>query len=497
MRFRLLEGKNKEQTFNQYKQKLIENDPFEYGDETDAMARSTFDSLMLLDPTYNENSTTTGDFGIWILNQFIKDNLSIDGSMKEPPYAQINDVLQDFVQKKSNLKNKDINSYKTPRQLFDALSQIELTDRQKERKIRKDIKGAKKVASTDNFDIYVPETYAASCALGKGSGWCTADSRTDRYYNYYKDEFGGDYYILISKDGKWKYQLHFPSDQYSAAGTNPDINTPNEEEMIELSDIIEKWPELETTLFDLQAESKPEFILANFLAEKLNFDRELSIRLPFNLLSQTVKLHADVALWFMTDVDEVSWKPLLSALSDSENAFSQWTKASARYNKNSVLTSDDLIECTEAAFKFKLFKRIMQLKNHVNHQYLQNTNLQFSLFGSDGFLYKLKLTELAEDILNSQQGDYFVNLMEQRNWDQLEDTLEMVFPHDDEDTFRKNIIRFTKYRIIDSLTYLPSLYKAYFNYDEIIMFFIENFEDELIDTVEAKTSSNKLTMEEE
>ena len=84
---------------------------------------------MLLDPTYNENSTTTGDFGIWILNQFIKDNLSIDGSMKEPPYAQINDVLQDFVQKKSNLKNKDINSYKTPRQLFDALSQIELTDR--------------------------------------------------------------------------------------------------------------------------------------------------------------------------------------------------------------------------------------------------------------------------------------------------------------------------------------------------------------------------------
>ena len=58
------------------------------------------------------------------------------------------------------------------------LSVTEFSDRQKERQLRKNFDGAKKVGSTENFDIWVPETYEASCALGKGSGWCTADSRT-------------------------------------------------------------------------------------------------------------------------------------------------------------------------------------------------------------------------------------------------------------------------------------------------------------------------------
>ena len=57
--------------------------------------------------------------------------------------------------------------------------------------------------------FFAPETYEASCALGKGSGWCTADSRSRKYFDYYKDNYGGDYYIAISKDGKWKYQFHF------------------------------------------------------------------------------------------------------------------------------------------------------------------------------------------------------------------------------------------------------------------------------------------------
>lgn len=244
MKIKLLEGKNKEQTFNQYKQKIIDSSPFDWGDKTESFARALFDSLMMLDPTYNENSTTTGDFGIWILNQFLKDNFVVDGVMTEPPYANVYKVLQDFIEKKSNLQNKDINSYKTPKQLFDVLSQIELTDRQKERKIRKDIKDAKYIGSAGGFDIYIPETYQASCALGKGSGWCTADSRTARYYNYYKDEYGGDYYILISKDGKNKYQFHFESDQYSAAGTNEDINTPNEEVMIDINQFYQDHPEL-------------------------------------------------------------------------------------------------------------------------------------------------------------------------------------------------------------------------------------------------------------
>ena len=157
----------------------------------------------------------------------------------------VENLLNDFIEKKSNLRNKDINSYKTPNDLYQALVEVELSDRQKERKIRKDIRGAKKVGSTANFDIYVPETYEASCALGKGSGWCTADSRTREYYDEYLRQYGGRYYILISKDGKYRYQVHFESDQYSAAGTNPDIGTPNQEEMLDHDELFQQWPELD------------------------------------------------------------------------------------------------------------------------------------------------------------------------------------------------------------------------------------------------------------
>lgn len=242
MKIKLLEGKNLQQTFAQYRNKLEDSDtggPFENDDE----AYQYFISVLKQDPTYQEGFPTTGDFGIWLLNQEVKDNLS-KFRINHHFEISIEDLLNDFILKKANLQNKDINSYKTPEDLYNVLQNTQLSVRQRERQIRKDIKGAKYIGSAGGFDIYIPETYEASCALGKGSGWCTADSRTDRYYNYYKDEYGGDYYILISKDGKNKYQFHFESEQYSAAGTNEDINTPNEEVMIDINQFYQDHPEV-------------------------------------------------------------------------------------------------------------------------------------------------------------------------------------------------------------------------------------------------------------
>jgi len=134
-------------------------------------------SIIGQDPTFVEGSSTTGDYGIWLLNQELNGNANKFRVANHFQFS-LTDLLNEFIEKKANLANKDLNSYKSPDELYKILSEVQLTDRQKERKLRKDISGAKHVGSTANFDIYIPETYEASCALGKGSGWCTADSRT-------------------------------------------------------------------------------------------------------------------------------------------------------------------------------------------------------------------------------------------------------------------------------------------------------------------------------
>lgn len=66
-----------------------------------------------------------------------------------------------------------------------------------------------------DWEIWIPKTYAASCKLGQGTTWCTASTESDHYYKSYKEEYGGEYYIIINKqDPAEKYQFHFESKQF-------------------------------------------------------------------------------------------------------------------------------------------------------------------------------------------------------------------------------------------------------------------------------------------
>ena len=146
--------------------------------------------------------------------------------------------------KKRAKSKKDINQYKSLSEIDKALNNdIQLSHRQEVRKNQKarrnaDIESeASLVFSGDGFDVWVPETYAASCKLGQGASWCTASTESDYYYDYYKDTFGGDYYILINQnDPEDKYQFHFESLQFMTKkntsislkeflSTKPNLNT--------------------------------------------------------------------------------------------------------------------------------------------------------------------------------------------------------------------------------------------------------------------------------
>lgn len=196
-----------------------------------------------LDPTYKDGSNNAGNYGKWILGLANKGDIENIG--------HITDVLRRFEETKNSLKNKDIMKYKSVDEVEDMLnnddSYKDLSHRQEVRQRQKDRKNAdlgkeaKLVYEDSDWEVWVPETYAASCKLGQGAKWCTASTEDDYYYNYYKSEYGGDYYINISKkDPSVKFQFHFPSGQFMDVEDAP----------INLAKFMEKYPALKDFYYE-------------------------------------------------------------------------------------------------------------------------------------------------------------------------------------------------------------------------------------------------------
>ena len=78
---------------------------------------------------------------------------------------------------------------------------------------KKGLEDAEMVYENNDWEIWIPETYEASCALGSGTHWCTATGNTRGYYDDYIEQ--GPLYVIISKkDPHEKYQFHFESRQF-------------------------------------------------------------------------------------------------------------------------------------------------------------------------------------------------------------------------------------------------------------------------------------------
>ena len=203
-----------------------------------------FQSLIELDPTYKPGSKNAGNYGRWILTLANKGQLNNIGHVK--------DLLTRFNDESKYLKNKDIMRYKTMEEVEDMLNdeesykeqshRQEVRDRQKARKNADLENEAKKVYEDSKWEVWVPLTYAASCKLGQGSSWCTASTENDYYYNYYKNNYGGNYYININKQNpEEKYQFHFESNQFMDA----------DDYEIELSKFLSKNPGLKKFYTDV------------------------------------------------------------------------------------------------------------------------------------------------------------------------------------------------------------------------------------------------------
>lgn len=175
-----------------------------------------FQELIELDPTYKKGSNNAGTYGKWILGLANKNNGDIEN------VGHITDAIKRFDQNKKQLKNKDIMQFKSVEEVDDYLNNEdnynELTDRQKLRQTQKNVrntdvdKDATKVFEDSMWEVWVPNTYEASCKLGQGTEWCTATTSTKYYFDSYTRD--GKLYININKSTGDKYQFHFESESF-------------------------------------------------------------------------------------------------------------------------------------------------------------------------------------------------------------------------------------------------------------------------------------------
>ena len=246
----LNEGKNLEKTIQIYLPKIRSANPFI---STDEKAEDLIRKLIKLDPTYKEGSNYTGDYGTWILDKLI--SYTKEDNIEKFYGTDITQLLNDFIDVKQSLPNKDIGSYKSIEDLRKAIDSATLTNRQLQRRKRHS-KDFHLVYEDKDWEVYIPDSFRGSCTLGSGTGWCTAYTEDDYMYKYYKSL--GNLYILINKDGS-KYQFSFANNEFRDA-KNHGIN------------VIKFWldnPEL-MNLFISEGETHPTFHLISIISNIQN-----------------------------------------------------------------------------------------------------------------------------------------------------------------------------------------------------------------------------------
>jgi hypothetical protein len=76
-------------------------------------------------------------------------------------------------------------------------------------------KNATLVYNDSQLKVVIPKTKESSCFFGKGTKWCTAATKNNRFSRYNKKD--DPLYIIIIKGTNEKYQFHFGSKQFMNA----------------------------------------------------------------------------------------------------------------------------------------------------------------------------------------------------------------------------------------------------------------------------------------
>ena len=164
-----------------------------------------FKDILESDPTYANGDIEAGKYGRWLLSLFNKNNLKKEDLYKAKEY------LEKFDKKKAKFSNKDINTYKNLPDLYKAIEEVENKEPTKS-ELKRNVQrtdldeDAELYMETENFKIYIPLTYEASCKLGTNTEWCTATRSSKKAYDMYTIDDEKLYIFINKKDPSEKYQ---------------------------------------------------------------------------------------------------------------------------------------------------------------------------------------------------------------------------------------------------------------------------------------------------
>lgn len=181
------------------------------------MPENEFWQVVQADPTYDgvERPQKKGKYTQWLLHAYQK------GEIDNENLNECCFLLDVFHRYRQLLDEKDIMKYDTPQKLRDALihyiddPHAEVHETSKATRIRKIKEDADKVYEDEQWVIFVPHTWEASCYYGKGTRWCTAYNSRDDYFNQYNSQ--GPLYININRQTKEKWQFHFETKTFCDA----------------------------------------------------------------------------------------------------------------------------------------------------------------------------------------------------------------------------------------------------------------------------------------
>lgn len=156
----------------------------------------------ILDVLERIDSTRNKQHVEWLVRQYIAGRFRVEDE------GRIKRVLDQFLNVKNKLEQKDINRY-TFHELeakMDEIHDVELDNGNDD-------------LDDDEFNVLyagplgtlsIPLTQEASCELGRGTKWCTA-AKEDNMFDHYNED--GPLYIWRDKSGK-KFQFHFATRQF-------------------------------------------------------------------------------------------------------------------------------------------------------------------------------------------------------------------------------------------------------------------------------------------
>lgn len=178
-------------------------------------------------------------------------------------------------------------------------------------------KGMKKIAETEEYEVFIPTNKGAACALGKGTDWCTASPGLG-YYEQYHSEADPLIIFMHKTDKNKRVQFHYGTDQFMDVDDNP-ISWELKKELNEILASSFPYGNVPENVASLAEEYKKKLNLENE-SEYVN-PKEVLEYLNFNPKEETKKIEKDLKTKYKELIDNIELRKDVDGLKRGINLF--------------------------------------------------------------------------------------------------------------------------------------------------------------------------------